>query len=404
MKNIRKIVLICFICFMASVTTGCLSGSATRREAINHVEKKLGLENYKISRVPESTENGSSWEVYDEDEDFSFYVYSTLQGSGDIIPEINRVISDDYEAKYVQRLAKDFPDYIVYDESIKRDKIHLSHYYFEINYTNKEELYARCKEFWKISKKIREKGDSRIMFRYRLSTPHDASWDKMYYPPLDYSLGDFYGYIGQEMNADYFDDYLEYCNCKQIQSMDELIEQVKLKYFTFGYVYQEDSVLSEMTTSDIDFTVENNELLWVYVVKDLDKALNPDEKKKVYAADGEVTRFCGECLAYEPEHDIHRITYGGLYQLLLAEGFEISGTPEHFTYLSNTGDVYEFSYDFWNDGDGYSSYYLKNGEQVFTNLNEKNALNHKQILEIFGIYVDFCYHFPYLSNDAGRVF
>ena len=43
------------------------------------------------------------------------------------------------------------------------------------------------------------------------------------------------------------------------------------------------------------------------------------------------------------------ISYGGLYTLLTRLGFDVEGTPEHFTVTGADGHSYEFSYDFWEE-------------------------------------------------------
>ena len=66
------------------------------------------------------------------------------------------------------------------------------------------------------------------------------------------------------------------------------------------------------------------------------------------------------------------VSYGGLYQMLLRLGFEVEGTPEHFSVTGADGAEYEFSYDFCYEMEFDSKlyptvtvwYFLRNGLRV----------------------------------------
>ncbi len=66
------------------------------------------------------------------------------------------------------------------------------------------------------------------------------------------------------------------------------------------------------------------------------------------------------------------VSYGSLYQMLLRLGFEVEGTPEHFSFIGVDGCEYEFSYDFCYETEYDSKlyptitvwYFLRNGYPV----------------------------------------
>ena len=371
--NKRFTVMTMLLVLVACLTCGCEAlDPVTRSDAKRYVENNLGLKNYSIKMLPSDEGKGDSftWEVYDKDNDVSFDVYGSITGYGDYIPSFTMGIYDNYSENLYKKKSEELPEGVEYAQHGTDRNIEEKDGFFVVNYTDTESLEKNCNAFWELAKEIRKFSKDPVQFKVKLAIPHDPEIDKIYYPPLDFSMGDYYGQIGQKLNDEQESE----------RSAEDLIGKVKLLYFTYGYTYRIPDVMEEMSDRDVENVLDDNYYRKIYIVED-----------------GK-PREIEDCIEYYPKSGKHRVTYGSMFTILQREGFNVTGTPEHFTCILDNGDTYEFSYDFWRDRDYYGSYYLKNGEEVQTKATEKSVLTHDEILEIFGLYIDFDGG-PYMWND-----
>ncbi len=87
-------------------------------------------------------------------------------------------------------------------------------------------------------------------------------------------------------------------------------------------------------------------------------------------------------------HYHNDVTYGTLYEILLREGFEPSGSAWHYQFTGQEGDVYEISYEFSDypyDHDITGYYYLKNGEPVLMQYHYRNYFSLEEVREMTGL-------------------
>lgn len=361
-----------------SAFTGC-GNVATRRQVKEYVEQKLGITNYEIAHQRGGEVSFDSWLVYDKNEDVHFEVYETLTGSGDYIPTITSGIGSNYTEKLVERRACDLPENIDY-LAPQKDSEDPELGSFVIHYKNKDELETSCRAFWDCATHIRSKDEKPIYFCVAMDTSVGTNPNS-----IDYSVWTYDGHVGPAQYDD--NDYEDSC--------DSLIANALCPYITYGIAYQDAAVLQDIGEDNVPEYIRADHSNRVLIVDDPERAFrgDPEDEPHIGRCDGEITRRNATCLWYRPTLSTYRIPYGGLYVLLQSEGKNVEGDTTHFTYTSDTGDVYEFS-------DEFLTFYRKNGEDIETNLAEQNCVDHDIILEISGLYVDAIYY-PYIQRDCG---
>ncbi len=381
MKTVNKFKYIFFlIVIVMSICTGCSFGFLSRREVKQHVKQDLGIKNYSIAWTRGGGEHLGSWRVYDKDEDVHFEVFDVTSSGGDYIITISHYISDNYIQKLAERRAEDLPENIEYVSPVKEND-YSEVGSFIIHYSDLNNLKASCEVFWDYAAYIRSKDEVPLYFQ----TVPDAGNDRSE-SGIDYRVGSYSGHIGQDGHND-----------KRYEATpEEFMEHARNQYLAYGLIYQDVAVLSEMSQEDIQQVIAENEINQVFIVEDLDRAMTADaeEHRHIALADGEISHRSKTCLAYCPDINTFRITFGGLYALLREEGQAVEGDAAHFTYKSKDGDLYEFSYEF-------ADHYLKNNEKIGTD--KTYCLNHQMIFDITGLYVDFV-HYPFLSADSHQVY
>ncbi len=371
------------ILLMLTLFTGCVSTNVTRSEAKNYVENTLGIDNYKVSWFKKNSDDnlGQVWQVYDVDEDLYFDVYGTIRFSADYIIDAYRAIADNYDKKLIEKYTADIPENITYypKDTNYRFESYLGG--FQINYSNLEQLEEGVDYYWNIVERLKHDNvDLPFIFKY--VDPNANSEDKLLHDLPTAQYIEFEGHVGPtEYNKDEF-----------YKSKDDILNDVKESYFLYGLVYVDDNVLADMTNTDVKDIKLKYSNKTVYVVDDIDAAIN---------GLSEGLRLSKKCIPLCIERVPCRITYGGLYNLLLEEGYDLSGDHNHYSVSTEEGDVYEFSTDFVDtDRLAQRSYYLKNGERVYTNLDEDIVVDHKIILDCFDLYIDFGDYFQYLNKEA----
>lgn len=83
------------------------------------------------------------------------------------------------------------------------------------------------------------------------------------------------------------------------------------------------------------------------------------------------------------------VSFGTLYELLKRDSQNVVGTPVHFTYYKDNGDVYEFSYSFndmyFEKSEKYGYYYILNGEKIKMGAYFYNYFRIDEVEKITGI-------------------
>ena len=81
------------------------------------------------------------------------------------------------------------------------------------------------------------------------------------------------------------------------------------------------------------------------------------------------------------------VSFASMYELLLRNGYDVEGTPQHFSVTAPDGTEYEFSYDFVHPSTEHRAwmYYLKNGEITDMNGYFYTHFNTGMIYQMFGL-------------------
>jgi hypothetical protein len=380
-------VLMTLIVLLMCFTTGCASSKISRNEAMQYVENYLGIDNYSIDRFSHTNEySGYAYTVYDKDADIEFDVYGVVGLTGDVVLSFSRGIYDNYALKYLDKINGTLPQTFKYYGN--GDNRELISYYggYVITYSNRAELDEACEKRWMINNALEGKTRDSIPFKFEYVGPDFGGKDVLLSYVMDSSFSEYSGHL---FEADYDDD-------DYVQSLSGLKEEVERNYFTLGYIYNYPDILADLGDDKIEDFADYR-AVDVYVVYDIDAAIEA-RRENVFNKD-EFSRLSDNCVAYMSENHAYRLTYGNLYTLLINEGFDVSGDSEDFVVITDDGTNYEFANSFIDTSKLYRrSYYLRDGEMVYTNLDEDIAVGHDLVLELFGIYVDYD-HFPCLQRD-----
>ena len=122
----------------------------------------------------------------------------------------------------------------------------------------------------------------------------------------------------------------------------------------------EEDILSEFAVYAADYRLEVDQFTTEELIAAAEKF---NTQFNITRPDGTVVSYSDLSLSRYS----YGMSFGCLYEVLYREGFEVDGTPEHFTYVGIDGCNYEFSYSFndyvYDNGKpGY--YYLKDDEKV----------------------------------------
>lgn len=174
-----------------------------------------------------------------------------------------------------------------------------------------------------------------------------------------------YQEAGYELPLDiieYKEDELEQASLElHYSNLDELNEK-------------EDSLKEFIKFSDATF---GTKITYVYdtQVDNIEDFVETTNEFKIYKRDIKEVKQTFADAQYFLENGtyLNEVSYGGLYNLLVENGFDVEGDCYHFKYTFN-GDTYEFGYDL-----GYK--YFKNGNIV----NCRKRLNYFNVGEVSGI-------------------
>lgn len=153
-------------------------------------------------------------------------------------------------------------------------------------------------------------------------------------------LRDHIKYVIHDGDYHFYSDYEE----KENRYEDALTQYVQV---CLDYRFEEK--LNEITPEEIDMALED----YPYRVGLLRDAENP-ENCEFYED------LCGSRFGYG-------ISFGTLYEILLREGFDVTGDSWHFCFQGVDGSIYEISYDFCDyvtDEGQNGYYYLKDDEII----------------------------------------
>lgn len=332
MKKYIKLVLMVPIIFLM---TGCFTKEYKRSDIIDYVKKEIGLKKFDVSMQPFKVDEDEAWVVTDKVNDFSFHVtnnyYYTMEHS-------SNSLTDDYSLNLYLKYKNNIKGIdninerdIENDEGI--DKKNLT-----CVFNNKSDI-DKCidymKSIYNYLNKIYDKFDMEFVLYY---TKELNAIDKD---------GDY------KENLKKRRENIKYSGANSDGLLTNLYKKddsyYYIKYFEFGYFNQIPSIMNDMNEQDKEllFTSEDSNIIY-----------SLDSNNKIEKKYDNIISKSGS-----------NISLHGMYILLKDRGFNVVGTPDHFTVYNKQGDKYEFSMEFDDyvfREDFINYYYIKNNEKIRT--------------------------------------
>lgn len=308
----KKYIKYLIIVLLIIITTGCAT-NYKRKDIINYVKNRIGLKNFSVSstyKVFDDADGYSDryWTVYDKDNDVEFYVIVDYYYSAEMTE--NR-LETDYYAKY----------YVKYENEINKSSIVT----YEKLETYDPELGISLYCTYKNKKELKDCYDA-------MSNINNVFKGKAFIP-VNIKYVD-----SKNKNRTYVADYTG-----NLPSVSSDSEELYYKYFFSGYIFNNSSILSEMSTEEYNSLLKNE---------------NNTPLVKGYSDTNIISKynnmFCGSGSV---------VSYNTLYNILKEEGYNVVGDSHNYkVYYKN--DVYEFSDNFEEYSSQYNVYvyyYKKNG-------------------------------------------
>ena len=335
MKKVFKLLVILLLVFLSC---GCVT-NYKRKDIINYVRKETGIKNFSVSRTYKvfGDEDGYSdryWIVRDRDNDLDFYVIDDRFYQSEMTS--NRLTTDYYDRYYVKYANK-----INKLSNVTYEKIDGYEHELAINlqctYSNRYELKNCYDEMSNINSVFHGKAVFPVYIKY-----------------ID----------SKNKNRTYVADYIG-----NLTSVSSDIDELYYKYFFSGYIFDDSSILGEMSNYEYISLLNNKNNT------PLVKADSPDNIISKYN-----NMFCGGGSV---------VSYNTLYNVLREEGYNVVGDNHNYTVYYNN-DVYEFSDSFEEYSSqykGYVYYYKKNGIKEYATYNHmwERFLSVTDINKIFGL-------------------
>lgn len=355
MKNNIKAFSIVIFVFAIMVLYGCTT-EYERSDIIQYVKDNYDIKRFTVSKDYEEYEGKDGytdkiWTVKVKGDDkLTFHVHDNFYWG---MEALTNSLQDDYESVLVKYLYEEYDECELLELYTEEDKILYTR--LEGEFSDKDELQALFEEAGKFAEYIDERGyDVEFSVKFKHENPLR---NRCEYIVDD---GDYNGYIGES-------DDLEECYANACK-----------EYLLTCLDYRFENQLSEFSDDEIEEALED----YRYCISISRKGETTDEYE--YYED-----LCASKYAYG-------VSFATLYEILVREGFDVSGDSWHYSFTGADGSIYEISYDFC-DYDYYDDYdysirngyyYMKNGEQVEMKAYFYNHFWTRQIEEMTGLVLD----------------
>ncbi len=175
--------------------------------------------------------------------------------------------------------------------------------------------------------------------------------------------------VDSTTGTDILSDQIIYLYIDELTDKDKDIEHYWAQYHKLLLLYQ-------VPSDDLNKLSEED-------IKEATKVILTDSDRSQYVSiineDSSTTQI-DTLLAHSD-----KLQLGGLYKVATTAGLSVQGDAYAFTITSPSGDIYEFSYDYIPDIEGYKLYYKKNGEIQYC---LDNGFTAPFIQENFGVHLN----------------
>lgn len=310
---LRKLTYL-ILCIAIVVCDGCVK-EYTTKDVIKYIKDNYDITDFKV--LDDGVEQKGDydyidtlWTVYDQTNDITFHVLDNVTYSYETA---HNYLMDDYEAQALKKYEIE-------------DKLLTFEYLYE-----KEMLTARINAEYSDTDDFNELYESLLKQKNHLEK-HNINAENIIFE-LKYST---------PIKKDYI---------KEIQGGN-----------CIGYLYSlDENIIKDWTSTYLRFAMDYN-------LKDILQEFSSDEIKQFIKDDEEVVHVGiekdGEVEWYDDLTALQSyagISFGTLYEILLREGFDITGTYEEYSFEGIDHSLYEISYNYSIDN---YHYYLKDGEKV----------------------------------------
>lgn len=350
MKHIKLLIVSLCIVFISGCTT-----DYDRKDIIEYVEDTLGITNFTVASSSYTIEDNEGytdniWDITMNDTGVTFHVIDDF-GWG--LESVSNYLWDDYNSNVLEYLSDKLPNfnYLTYETYV--DESDATRAYIEAYFENEEQLLACYNELLDLKECFITLGYPDLSIRYSIKFNHTYRFTNGEYEDTS---GDSTGLTNYEPSY----------------------ESMKNKYIMCALDYRYDCV----------FTLSKQELQEAITLSDDLVAIykGTKEDKDEYEEEFITYYYDIVCSPYG-----YGISFSSLYEILLQEGFEVSGEPTHYTFVGLDDIEYEISYSFntyqFDTHIGY--YYLINGEITPMNAYFYNHFFSIQIKNMTGLTLVF---------------
>ena len=316
------------------LSTGCTK-KYERNDISDYVKEQCGIRDFKVRKDRQ--------EIHEDEDGYTDYLWTVEEGDGTVFH-----VLDNYHwgmEALVNSLSTDY-----YDVHLVKAFPELPHHYFQIESETLNglvcaSLTSSFSTRNELHEQVNELEDIRRSPVCPKSVPYNMEFDFPYRTIDEYtaSEGDTHGNLADEINAEAAEKkMLLVCVDHRLPGLSE---------------FSEEEIKNAVSGNDHQIGVTN------------------EDGKTVWYDD-----LCASQYSYG-------ISFASVYEILVRNGYEVSGSPDHYSFSAPDGTSYEFSYSFTHpfpDGrTGY--YYLMNGEETDMSYYFYNHFNAGMLKEKFGI-------------------
>ena len=325
----KKVLILCLLVF-------CLFAGCTRKygssDIKDYVKDKYGLAGFKVGRTPK--------EATGED-DLTDYVWTVTEDNGRVF----HVLDNYYYVEWAQHNLHDDRNSIILEELYEQ----VQPQDFRLDETVDEEMvHAFLYGEYEDRDDLHVKAEALKQFYDQRSEDFSLAFDIACMHPYR-TIGDY-----ESTEADMRSTLID------TSSIDDALKEAEKSYLYLCLDHRYAN-MDEFSKEEIQNALEGYDYRLAHRNEDGEYEFYEDLVMSGYG---------------------YGVSFGGLYEVVKAEGWPIDGDPHHYSFTAPDGSIYEFSYDF-KENNAY--YYLKDGETVMMDYWFYDHFNRGRLKELFGL-------------------
>ncbi len=353
MKKVNsKLLLALGVVSFSLALVGC-SNSHHESDVKKYVNE-MGIGECEISYGGQNEYKENIWKVTQKSTGIEFEILDDVSVGGMLPGKRSYTLRDDYLPHMLDYYADEIATYEGFEVYEGSGSI-------VVKYSSLSELNTRCEDLSNVFDFLYEKYTGLHACNAYLLYSSDFT-DKFAFDPTDTGT----------MASRLMLTTQVYCEDMK-KDPDAVLKNAKDKYLYLGLLHGLDEVTGEFTDEEIDAFVESSDIHFMNRVITYTQGTPEDP-------DNATTKISSRVVT-----EGSRFFYGSLYKYLVEMGYEVSGTPAHFTYKHSDGRTYEFSYDFYDEKKD-ETYYLVDGNKEYGS--NRFHIDCYDMDDLFGIVVE----------------